>query len=109
MADDRLLPGKKLQKDKPLYSASGQYKLVFQGDGNLVLYEGSRDRWSSKTDNKGATECIMQSDGNLVIYSGPNKVLWASGTDGKRGSFLWVQDDRNLVIYQPIWASNTSV
>jgi len=109
MPQDKLLPGEELPKDKPLFSANGRYRLVFQDDGNLVLYEGNHAWWDTKTGNRGATQCIMQSDGNLVIYTSPNRPIWASGTAGNPGSWLRVQDDRNVVIYRPIWASGTFI
>jgi hypothetical protein len=112
MPKDRLLPGEELPKDKPLVSANGRYRLVFQGDGNLVLYEGNHPWWDTKTVNPRATQCIMQRDGNLVIYAGPNRPIWSSttgGNPGNPGSWLLVQDDRNVVIYRPIWASNSYI
>ena len=42
---------------------NGRYRLVFQGDGNLVLYEGGHPWWSTKTDRQPTTQCIMQTDG----------------------------------------------
>jgi hypothetical protein len=59
--------------------------VVFQEDGNLVVYHfnvfGSEvPAWASGTNGKGATTLALQHDGNLVIYTAQGKVLWASNT-----------------------------
>ncbi len=93
-------------------SNNRKYELVFQIDGNLVLYKyGNLPLWSSNTYNKGASTFKVQKDGNLVIYNNNNQVLWASNSYGKGGETLFVQDDGNMVIHAPgsnvVWASNT--
>ena len=46
----------------------GGSRLIFQRDGNLVLYdELNRAVWASGTDHRGQ-EGIFQHDGNLVVY-----------------------------------------
>src|SRR5262249_13097311 len=43
----------------------------------------------------------FQGDGNLVVYNGDGTAHWSSGTSGTSGDFfLAVQDDGNLVIYE---------
>ena len=60
-------------------------RLVWQGDGNLVLYTASgAATWSSNTWGAGKA-LSFQADGNLVVYrslgtSAPSEALWASGT-----------------------------
>lgn len=60
---------------------SSPYKLVYQPDGNLVLYKVSGASptavWSTKTNGRPAWRACMQDDGNFVIYSSPGKVAWA--------------------------------
>lgn len=47
---------------------TGRSRLIFQTDGNLVLYDDlGRVRWASGTDHRGQ-EAIFQTDGNLVVY-----------------------------------------
>jgi hypothetical protein len=92
---------------------TGRYRFVYQGDGNLVLYDGGRTTWASNTAGRAAGVAIMQGDGNLVIYTPGPRAIWASNTAGHNGSGLVVQDDGNTVIYDPgghaIWATNTWV
>ncbi len=110
---DLMQPGEVLNPDQSISSANGQYYLVYQADGNLVLYrirDGS-PLWASNTAGRSGQVCIMQTDGNLVIYDGNAHPLWASNTAGNPGSRLVIQDDGNVVIYRPnnnpIWATNT--
>ena len=110
-----LWPGQALQKDVPLYSDDLVFRLVFQDDGNLVVYDNqNRALWASGTNGQAASQCIMQTDGNLVIY-GYYDAIWASGTNGWYNAYLDMQDDGNLVIYYPvsyteaIWATGTNV
>ena len=50
------------------YVQTGRSLLIFQTDGNLVLYDDlGRARWASATDHRGQ-EAIFQHDGNLVVY-----------------------------------------
>ena len=93
-------------------SNSGQYTLILQSDGNLVLYEECGTAlWASNTAGIAVTSCNMQTDGNLVIYAGESGPVWASNTYGCDGAHLEVQDDGNVVIYDvnhnPIWATDT--
>lgn len=113
VTSDHLFEGEKLSKGESITSLNGQYELVLQQDGNLVLYKhignAIQALWASNTAGKAANVCVMQSDGNLVVYGYPNP-LWNSHTDGHPGAFLVVQDDGNLVIYQyekPIWYTGT--
>jgi hypothetical protein len=59
------------------------YRLVMQGDGNLVLYTpGNVPVWATGTSGLNAF-LVLQADGNMVLYddppSGPRPV-WASGS-----------------------------
>ena len=109
---DRLDPGQALQVNESLVSPNGQFSLVLQPDGNLVLYEqAGQPVWASGTDGREVSTATMQEDGNLVLYSPTGEPVWASDTYGNEGAYLILQDDRNLVIYgadgTPLWATNT--
>lgn len=96
----QLLPGDVLARNAERRSASGQYRLVFQPDGNLVLYGPRGAVWSTGTHGTGADRAVMQTDGNLVVYRGA-KAVWHSQTYGNAGAMCAVQDDGNVVIYGP--------
>ncbi len=71
---------------------TAESKLVWQADGNLVLYTlGGGVLWSSHTSDSGRRLAFL-ADGNLVIYRaglwGPNDLPvaeWESNTDGVAG------------------------
>lgn len=100
--------GQSFAKERKYYSENRQYYLVFQNDGNLVMYnKDSSPAWDSKTINKG-TRAEFQRDGNLVIYNGSGIPVFSTNTNG-RGNSLVVQNDGNVVIYgmrnSVVWAS----
>lgn len=54
--------------------------LVWQHDGNLVLYTTSGQAvWSTHTFDRGK-RLDFQADGNLVIYDASNTAIWSTGT-----------------------------
>lgn len=107
-------------------SGDGRFKVAFQGDGNLVLYQGTGSSkvvlWSAGV-QIGAppplqfpAKTVFQNDGNLVVYWQTNIVgsefpVWESNTDGNPGAILDVQNDGNFVIKRAngtiIWSTNT--
>ncbi|MFI5930647.1 hypothetical protein [Actinoplanes sp. NPDC051494] len=112
---DTLEPGDALPVDQPLYAAAGRCRLVFQSDGNLVLYcerpAGWIPRWSTGTGGQPVDRAVLQEDGNLALYH-QGAPVWSSATWMHPGARLVVQDDENVVIYQddvPVWASVTSL
>jgi hypothetical protein len=104
-------PGEVLFPGESIRSASGQFVMAFQTDGNLVWYNmnaGPAAVWASDTFGTVADICIMQTDGNLVIYDLNAQPLWSSDTFNHPQSQLVAQDDGNAVIYDPastaIWS-----
>ena len=101
-----------LRPDEQLSSASGCYRLIYQSDNNLVLYDASwTPLWASHTEGFAPGVVVMQSDGNLVLYDADWIPRWASYTD-RPGSIVVLQDDGNVVVYgaggEPLWASNSA-
>lgn len=105
----------RLYEKGKLTSPSGNYVLIMQDDGNLVLYRGECSNtpspscavWDSRTHREqGNYYLAMQEDGNLVVYRGrppenPSNAIWDSRTFRAHGNyFLAVQDDGNVVIYE---------
>lgn len=100
-------------------SRDGRFRLVFQTDGNLVLYQGQSPLWSSETtptyfsisqpggpNTNGpfvtnmvnyACVAVFQGDGNLVVYGATG--LASSGNPCQRTSFASMK---------PFWNSRTS-
>ncbi len=90
--------------------------LIFQGDGNLVLYKtnGSTSKavWGTGTNGKNAASVCLQTDGNVVVYASGGSALWGSGTQGSGATQLKLQTDCNLVLYTSSgaakWGSGTN-
>lgn len=107
--ESNLRLGYKFTKNQKIHSPNHQYHLIFQSDGNLVIYDRYKSViWDSKTTNRG-NRAEFQRDGNLVIYDRRNRAIFSSDTPDRGGRALKIQDDGNLVIYaggaNPIWAS----
>lgn len=101
-----LSAGERLYADQRLYSPSGSHVLVYQNDGNLVLYGPSGALWASNTVGQPPGFATMQDDGNVVVYRADGVPIWATDTSGMPGAELRVQDDGTLVLYD---AGNTSM
>lgn len=87
--------------------SAGTSNLVFQADGNLVLYGvNNAVLWASYTQGKGAALASMQADGNFVIYDAANKPLWYTNTTAFPGSYARFQEDGSfsIVVNKVVWA-----
>jgi hypothetical protein len=106
-----LLPGQSLHAGQQVVSTDGRFRLVYQSDGNLVLYQAGIALWHSHTNGTTPGLAAMQGDGNFVIYNASGVPVWHTSTFGNPGAILAIQNDGNLVIYRadgvPIWASGT--
>lgn len=80
----------------------GELKLIMQGDGNLVIYRGSKPVWATNTCGKGhgPYSFIMQSDNNAVIY-GSGKATWATNSckKGESPARFVLHDDAAVAVY----------
>lgn len=120
---DTIRSGETVKQEQTLTSGNNGYRIIMQGDGNLVLYNSTHmvpknAIWASNTCNKspfvGPYHLIMQHDANLVIYDAYSRAVWASNTQhkGTPPHRLTMQSDGNLVIYDAnnhaTWASGTN-
>lgn len=95
-----------------LYSGNRDYYLIFQSDGNLVVYDRNNQvLWDAKTSNRGS-RAEFQNDGNLVVYNRKGQPLFATNTSDKNARTLVMQNDGNLVVYDAgnnaLWGSDQS-
>jgi surface antigen len=108
-----LSSGQRLSAGDYLEAGTNGYRLIMQGDGNLVAFTpGGRPVWNSRTwGNQGAYAELQSGDGNLVVYTSSRKALWDSKTYSNPGDRLCMQSDGNVVIYassgSALWATQT--
>jgi len=127
-------PNTSFEKDKRYLSEDKRYALIFQSDGNLVVYKiaGMKAIWNSHTNGRAVKSCVFQGDGNLVMYDYANKAVWDARTDASRraeakkswmerifprdtftpvavGNWMTMQSDGNLVIYSGAYPNPYSV
>lgn len=73
-----------LARDQRYTSASGAHYLVFQGDGNLVVYSASgQPLWALQevgVDYRRTGRAVMQADGNFALYAADGAYLWSALT-----------------------------
>jgi hypothetical protein len=94
-----LEPGGRLRAgSRGIRSPNHQYRLTYEANGNLVLFNGSNAIWDTqKVSTPGMAK--MQPDGNFVTYDGNGQATWSTGTNGHPGAWLALQNDGNLVVY----------
>jgi predicted heme/steroid binding protein len=107
-----LWPGEVLYPGQEVTSPDGRFHLIYQGDGNLVLYRWDWvPIWNSQTAGTSAGFTAMQGDGNFVVYDASGAPVWSSGTNGHPDAYLAVQNDGNVAIYDPsgamLWSTGT--
>lgn len=90
--------GTRLAGGQSLASPGGQYRLLMQADGNLVLYAGKRALWTSGTAGHPGATAALQNDGNFVVASRSGRVLWSSHSGGHPGAVLAVRADGSLAL-----------
>lgn len=83
---DTIVGLNELYPDESLLSTNGKYRLLFQFDGNLVIYanDGREAIWSAGSDgvcssNGGGGVAQLRRDGNLVVYCKNGAFSWQSG------------------------------
>ena len=92
-SDSQLAPGQQIS------SPDGRYRLVFQTDGNLVIYRADGvPVWSTGTWGISPNVARMQSDGNFVVYDTANTPHWHTHTYGNPGAYLSMQNNGAFVI-----------
>jgi hypothetical protein len=100
--------GEAVTSAQPLESQNGQYSVVVQSDGNVVIYGPGGATWSTGTFGSAGSYFVLQSDGNVVLYGPAGTVDWSAHTAGLGGTELVVQNDGNLVLYGPhgaVWSA----
>ncbi|XP_037549717.1 mannose-specific lectin-like [Nematolebias whitei] len=112
MSRNYLSRNSELRRGDSLVSNNGQWKAVFQDDGNFVIY-GWKPVWSADTNTTDAVRLCMQDDCNLVMYNQEDRPRWQTNTHKDRCTTcnLQLTDDGKLLIFnhgQQVWSSDSS-
>nr|WP_091672531.1 LamG-like jellyroll fold domain-containing protein [Micromonospora auratinigra] len=92
---ESLTPGQYLRSDV------GNYQLLMQDDGNLVLTQAGFPIWDTGTWGNPGAYTIFQTDGNVVVYTGARVPLWDTKTWSTTADRLVLRDDGDLVLLDP--------
>lgn len=102
---ERLFPGQQVS------SPSGSARLLYQLDGNLVIYSDRGALWHSGTEGAALGMVTMQGDGNLVLYTADGQAVWASDSHGYDNAYLSLDDAGTLRVVSQhgvtLWWSST--
>ena len=104
-----------------LMSPNCKYRLLMQGDGDLVLHKRDLQsqysivKWTSNSRGHGTPpyRLTMQIDNNLVLYDSQGNPLWETYTanQGAAGAKAILHDNGNFVVYDgngvALWSTNT--
>jgi hypothetical protein len=94
-----LSSGSQLMPGQQISSPDGRYRLIFQTDGNLVIYRpDNAPIWWTGTNGIAPKVAVMQGDGNFVIYDSANNAAWHTFTYGNPGAYLSMQNNGAFVI-----------
>jgi hypothetical protein len=92
-----LRQGESLFRSMTLRSPNGLYRLVHQNDGNVVIYKGNVQIWSTGTSGFETTKLTLDKDGDLALYTANNSdPIWKY--TGKNGYYVQLQDNGNFIM-----------
>ena len=91
-----IVPGSEFEREKRAYASDQSHFLLFQSDGNLVIYKGQQPTPANATwaFNRPPANLqypsvvnrikrvVFEDSGNLVAYDGAGQVVWQTGTTG---------------------------
>ncbi|KAM6971087.1 B-type lectin plumieribetin-like [Tautogolabrus adspersus] len=112
MSRNFLSKNDELRRGDFLISNNGEYKAVFQDDGDFVVY-GWKPVWSSDTAGSDALRLCMQGDCNLVMYNKCDEPKWHTNSSNSKCNMcrLHLTDDGKLLVNkecEEIWSSANS-
>jgi hypothetical protein len=95
-----------------IWTTCNNYKLAFQTDGNLVIYNPlMQPLWATGTLGRSAGDRLTVGRNGNVVLSRSETILWSTNTASNTGARLILQTDGNLVVYtaqnRPVYNTGT--
>nr|XP_046227500.1 mannose-specific lectin-like [Scatophagus argus] len=110
MSRNFLSKNDELRRGDFLVSNNGEFKAIFQDDGNFVVY-GWKPVWASGTDGSDGFRLCVQGNCNVVMYNQQDEPRWSTGTGKLESNMCHLQltNDGTLELYreaEKIWSSD---
>ncbi|KAG5666765.1 hypothetical protein PVAND_014775 [Polypedilum vanderplanki] len=98
---DKLVIDQCLVEDSSIKSANGEFFLIMEKNGNLVIYATNQKVpiWATNTDKTGGKRVCMQADSDFNMYSHSNTLIWSSKTKGLNGTYVKLQNNGKLEMF----------
>jgi hypothetical protein len=89
-----------LLPDGVIRSPNGAFRLIYQQDGNLVLYNERTGApvWASGTVGATPGSVVLHMDGEMIVHDVSGTLRWTTGAKGRGGASLDLDDDGKLII-----------
>lgn len=81
------------------YLASGEYRLLMQTNGDLVLRKGDSVAWSTKTNDGVKKYLKLNKTGQLALFTAEGRQAWTAGVGDRGGQWLVLGKDGGLNLY----------
>lgn len=108
--DNTLRSGEVLYPGQLLQSTNGRFQLIYQADGNLVLFESNVRKWESGTSGRPAGGARMDHDGDLCLHAPDEVPYWTTGKSGFRGKLVLENDGALNVIRDDVaWTARADL
>jgi hypothetical protein len=76
-----------------------EYRLIYQNDGKLVLYDKNNVPLWQSSSSLNPSKAVLKTDGSLVLFDKQQKPYWSSNIKGNGSFKLILQDNGDLIIY----------
>ncbi|MGW4466735.1 hypothetical protein [Micromonospora sp. NPDC004704] len=90
---------------------SNRLRLTLTDNGDVTLQDQGQAVWRTNTGGRGGELLVFQGDGNLVLYSRNGSTVWSTRTSGHNGATLVLRADGNVIISsngRTLWQTGTA-
>lgn len=99
MIYERLTAPNIIARGQALFTRDRKYALGMQTDGNLVLFQGRKGIWSTRTSGRPNTYAQLHPDGNFVLLQN-GRAIWSTRTSRYPGAVLSIQPGNAVLTHK---------